>query len=401
MSELAAGLIVAAVVLVALVAFVGTRARPRARPPVAPAPPVAAPPAPPTPPPPAPPVGAPPEAPPVEVVPEAPPEAEAAPVEALPAPPFPPEAAPAPEAPPRPSLAARMRVGLARSRSFLGERLGSVVGRAKLDEEAWEDIEEALIRADVGVAATQRILERLQERRVGPAELRPALREELVAILGNSDRGLRVRDARPSVWLVTGVNGTGKTTTIAKLANRLRNEGRTVVLAAADTFRAAAIDQLGTWAERLGIHMVRHAPGADPGAVTFDAIEYAKARGVEVVIVDTAGRLHTKTNLMEELKKVARVATRADPEAVTEVLLVLDAAVGQNGIAQARAFRDAIDVTGLVLTKLDGTAKGGVVLAVQEELGLPVKAVGIGEKPDDLEQFEPEAFVDALIGDGA
>jgi fused signal recognition particle receptor len=204
------------------------------------------------------------------------------------------------------------------------------------------------------------------------------------------------------VWLVAGVNGTGKTTSIAKLARMLQGEGKTVVLAAADTFRAAAIDQLGTWAERLGVHMIRHAPGADPGAVVFDAVEYALARSIDVVIVDTAGRLHTKSSLMDELKKIRRIAERKGE--VTEALLVLDATVGQNGIAQARTFGEAVQVTGVVLTKLDGSARGGIVVAVQEELGIPVKAVGIGEQMGDLELFDPKAFVDALVevpGDAA
>ncbi|MGH2768259.1 MAG: signal recognition particle-docking protein FtsY [Actinomycetota bacterium] len=288
-------------------------------------------------------------------------------------------------------------MALAKSRSVLGARLAVVIRRERLDEEAWEEIEEALIRADVGVRGTQRILTDLRAKRIGPSGLSQALRDELVGMLGDQDRAMRVREGGPSVWLVTGVNGTGKTTTIAKLAHRLLEEGRSVVLAAADTFRAAAIDQLGVWAERLGVHMVRHAPGADPGAVVFDAVEYAKARSIDVVIVDTAGRLHTKSNLMEELKKVRRVGAK-EPGALTEVLLVLDATVGQNGIAQARSFQEAVDVTGLVLTKLDGTAKGGIVLAVQEELGIPVKAVGTGELLDDLETFEPELFVEALIG---
>ncbi|MEA2500705.1 MAG: fused signal recognition particle receptor, partial [Actinomycetota bacterium] len=218
---------------------------------------------------------------------------------------------------------------------------------------------------------------------------------ELVGILDRTDRTFRFSDKGPSVWLVAGVNGTGKTTSIAKLARLLQEEGKTVVLAAADTFRAAAIDQLGTWAERLNVHMIRHAPGADPGAVVFDAVEYAVARSIDVVIVDTAGRLHTKSPLMDELKKIRRIAERKGE--VTEALLVLDATVGQNGIAQARTFGEAIQVTGVVLTKLDGSARGGIVVAVQEELGIPVKAVGVGEQMTDLELFDPKAFVDALV----
>ncbi len=271
-----------------------------------------------------------------------------------------------------------------------------IVGRGRLDDEAWEDIEEALIRADVGVEATDAILESLRRQHLKPAGLEEALRQELVTILDRTDRSFRLADKAPSVWLVTGVNGTGKTTSIAKLTRMLQEQGHSVVLAAADTFRAAAIDQLGTWAERLGVHMIRHAPGADPGAVVFDAVEYAQARGVDVVLVDTAGRLHTKSPLMEELKKIRRIAERKAQ--VTEALLVLDATVGQNGIAQARTFGEAVEITGVVLTKLDGSARGGIVVAVQEELGIPVKAVGVGEGMNDLELFDPVVFVDALVG---
>ncbi|HWD72597.1 MAG TPA: signal recognition particle-docking protein FtsY [Actinomycetota bacterium] len=377
---------------------------------------VAPPPAPPRPAPEAPPKAppeAPPEAPPAP--PAAPPEAKPAPVEAPPAPaaPAPPaevvEAPPvAPPAPPavepeaRPSVATRFLRGLTRSRTVLGERLGAIMSRGRLDEEAWEDVEEALIRADVGVVATDAILQSLRRQKLKPEELGEALRAELVGILDRTDRTFRFSDKAPSVWLVAGVNGTGKTTSIAKLARMLQGEGKTVVLAAADTFRSAAIDQLGTWAERLGVHMIRHAPGADPGAVVFDAVEYALARSIDVVIVDTAGRLHTKSSLMDELKKIRRIAERKGE--VTEALLVLDATVGQNGIAQARTFGEAVQVTGVVLTKLDGSARGGIVVAVQEELGIPVKAVGIGEQMADLELFDPKAFVDALVavpGDAA
>ena len=373
---------------------------------------VAPPPAPPRPAPEAPPK-APPEAPPGP--PAAPPEAKPAPIEAPPAPgaPAPPaevvEAPPvAPPAPPavepeaKPSVATRFLRSLTRSRTVLGERLGAIMSRGRLDEEAWEDVEEALIRADVGVSATDIILQSLRRQKLKPEELGEALRAELVGILDRTDRTFRFSDKAPSVWLVAGVNGTGKTTSIAKLARMLQGEGRTVVLAAADTFRAAAIDQLGTWAERLGVHMIRHAPGADPGAVVFDAVEYALARSIDVVIVDTAGRLHTKSSLMDELKKIRRIAERKGE--VTEALLVLDATVGQNGIAQARTFGEAVQVTGVVLTKLDGSARGGIVVAVQEELGIPVKAVGIGEQMADLELFDPKAFVDALVavpGDAA
>lgn len=298
--------------------------------------------------------------------------------------------------PPAEVAGARLSRGLLRSRRVLAERLAAVTRRDRLDDEAWDELEEALIRADVGVRTTGRVLERLRAAAPSPGELAAALREELTTALDGRDRALRIDEGRLSVWLVTGVNGVGKTTSIAKLAHRLRGEGRSVALAAADTFRAAAIEQLGAWAERAGVHMVRHAPGADPGAVVFDAIRYAQARGIDVVIIDTAGRLHTKAHLMEELRKIRRVAER-EAGAVAEVLLVLDATVGQNGIAQARTFQAATDVTGVVLTKLDGTAKGGIVVAIQEELGIPVKAVGVGESFDDLQPFDPGAFVDALL----
>jgi fused signal recognition particle receptor len=305
------------------------------------------------------------------------------------------EAPPAVEPEERPSVATRLLRSLTRSRTVLGDRLGAIMSRGRLDEEAWEEVEEALIRADVGVPATDAILESLRRQKLKPEDLGEALRAELVGILDRTDRTFRYSSKGPSVWLVAGVNGTGKTTSIAKLAKMLQDEGKTVVLAAADTFRAAAIDQLGTWADRLGVHMIRHAPGADPGAVVFDAVEYAIARSIDVVIVDTAGRLHTKSPLMDELKKIRRIAERKGE--VTEALLVLDATVGQNGIAQARTFGEAVQVTGVVLTKLDGSARGGIVVAVQEELGIPVKAVGVGEQITDLELFDPKAFVDALV----
>lgn len=295
-----------------------------------------------------------------------------------------------------PVRATRLGKGLERTRAFLAERLSAIAGRDRLGEDEWEEIEEALIRADVGVKAASGIVNRLRDEDVIPAGLEEALQRELAGILDRGDRKLRINQAGPTVWLVAGVNGTGKTTTIAKLAHRFRQKGLTVSLAAADTFRAAAIDQLGEWAGRVGVHMVRHAPGGDPGAVVFDAIEHAKAKSIDILIVDTAGRLHTKTNLMEELKKVRRVAERQAGE-VTEALLVLDATVGQNGISQARVFGDALDLTGVVLTKLDGTARGGIVVAIQEELGIPVKAVGVGESLEDLEDFDPEGFAEALL----
>jgi fused signal recognition particle receptor len=286
--------------------------------------------------------------------------------------------------------------GLARTREFLSAGLQALAGREHVGEEDWDDIEEALIRADVGVKVASRLIERLQSREVTPAQLAGELRRALVEILERGDRQFRFNPSGPSVWLIAGVNGTGKTTTIAKLAYHLGQQGRSVALAAADTFRAAAIDQLGEWANRVGVHMVRHAPGADPGAVVFDALQHAKAKSIDVVMVDTAGRLHTKSHLMEELKKIRRIAQREAGE-VSEALLILDATVGQNGIAQGRVFGEALQLTGVVLTKLDGTARGGVVVAVQEELRIPVKAVGVGESLADLETFDPEKFVEALL----
>lgn len=313
------------------------------------------------------------------------------------------QARPAPPGPPPAPIPAtkessRLAQGLRKTRGALAERLSVLTRRERLDDAAWDDVEEALIRADVGVKATAVVVDILRAQDATPATLYQRLGAQLVVMLSKGDGNLNLREPGPSVWLVTGVNGVGKTTTIAKLAQLQRRQGRTVVLAAADTFRAAAIDQLGAWAERVGVHMVSQAQGADPGAVVFDAVAYAKARSIDLVIVDTAGRLHTKSNLMEELRKIRRVAER-EAGGIAEVLLVLDATVGQNGIAQARVFGEAIDVTGVILTKLDGTARGGIVLAVQEELGIPVKAVGVGEDLDDLEPFVPEDFVSALIGE--
>lgn len=296
--------------------------------------------------------------------------------------------------PPKRGVVSRIGRALSKTRSALGERLSVLSSRDRLTDEDYDEVEEALIRADLGVKAATSVVQALRDGHVSPADLTDALVEQLAGIMSKGEADLRA-GAAPSVWLVTGVNGVGKTTSIAKLANKLKSEGKTVVLAAADTFRAAAIDQLGTWAERLGVHMVKHETGSDPGAVVYDAVQHARAKGVDVVIVDTAGRLHTKTNLMEELKKVRRVAEK--DAGSLEVLLVLDATVGQNGISQARTFQEAIDVDGVILTKLDGTARGGIVVAIQEELGIPVKAIGVGEAVDDLEPFDPKSFAKALI----
>ncbi|MFE5946405.1 signal recognition particle-docking protein FtsY [Streptomyces sp. NPDC056480] len=299
----------------------------------------------------------------------------------------------------------RLRARLARSQNSLGKGLLTLLSREHLDEDTWEEIEETLLTADVGVAPTQELVERLRERvRVlgtrTPEELRALLREELVTLLGpDFDRTVHTESPSdvPGVVMVVGVNGTGKTTTTGKLARVLVADGKSVVLGAADTFRAAAADQLQTWGERVGARTVRGPEGGDPASIAFDAVKEGIAEGADVVLIDTAGRLHTKTGLMDELGKVKRVVEKHGP--LDEILLVLDATTGQNGLIQARVFAEVVDITGIVLTKLDGTAKGGIVVAVQRELGVPVKLVGLGEGPDDLAPFEPGAFVDALIGD--
>jgi len=304
----------------------------------------------------------------------------------------------------------RLRERLARSGSPLGTRLLTVLSRDHLTEDDWDEIEEALLLADVGAGPSAELVERLRERvRVlgvrDPAAVRALLREQLLALVGTDlDRSLAVEPLvsqdgtrRPAVLLVVGVNGTGKTTTVGKLARVLVAEGRTVVLGAADTFRAAAADQLATWGARVGVPTVRSdRDGADPASVAFDAVRSGRASGADVVIVDTAGRLQNKAGLMDELGKIKRVIERE--ATVTEVLLVLDATTGQNGLSQARVFTEVVNVTGIVLTKLDGTAKGGIVVAVQRQLGVPVKLVGLGEGPDDLAPFDPAAFVDGLLG---
>jgi fused signal recognition particle receptor len=296
----------------------------------------------------------------------------------------------------------RLRARLARSQGSLGKGLLALLSRDTLDEEAWEDIETTLITADVGVAPTQELVERLRTRvrveGVTGDQARAILREELVALVDPSlDRTLKVerKDGQPAVVLVVGVNGTGKTTTVGKLARVLVADDKQVVLGAADTFRAAAADQLQTWGERVGVRTVRGPEGGDPASVAFDAVRQGIDESADVVLVDTAGRLHTKTGLMDELGKVKRVIEKAAE--VDEVLLVIDATTGQNGLTQARVFAEVINVTGLVLTKLDGTAKGGIVIAVQRELGVPVKLVGLGEGADDLAPFDAEQFVDALL----
>jgi fused signal recognition particle receptor len=297
----------------------------------------------------------------------------------------------------------RLRQRLAGSQGGLGRGLLGLLSRDRLDEDTWEAIEDALLTADVGVAPTQQLVGNLRTRlRVDGKEAgdpRAVLRDELLQLVDPTmDRRLQVSggDGKPGVVLVVGVNGTGKTTTVGKLARILVAEDRSVVLGAADTFRAAAVDQLATWGERVGVEVVRGPEGGDPASVAFQAVQEGIDRHLDTVLVDTAGRLQNKAGLMDELGKVKRVIEKQAP--VTEVLLVLDATTGQNGLVQARVFSEIVDVTGIVLTKLDGSAKGGIVVAVQRELGVPVKLVGLGEGADDLAPFDPGAFVDALLG---
>ena len=314
----------------------------------------------------------------------------------------PPETAALPPAAP-PTLLDRLADGLTRTRDALKGRLDGVFSRARIDEALFADLEEALLLADVGVGATGRVLARLREdtARMGlsdPVALRARLAAHLVDLLRAPGAGLAPVPADgPLVILVVGVNGGGKTTTIGKLAARYAREGHRVLVGAGDTFRAGAIQQLGAWAERAGADLVARDEGSDPAAVLFDAVAAARARGRDVVICDTAGRLQSRRPLMDELSKVTRVLGRALPGAPHEVLLVLDATIGQNALSQARLFGQAVPLTGLVLTKLDGTARGGVVVAVRQETGLPVKLIGVGVRLDDLRPFDPEAFVDALL----
>ncbi len=306
--------------------------------------------------------------------------------------------------PPSAGRMVRLRARLARSQSGFGSVLLGLLARDTLDDAVWEQIEDTLIAADMGITPTRQIVDELRTKvkvlgTRGPHEVRELLKAELLGQIGaDGDRALRIAHSgdRPAVVLMVGVNGTGKTTTCGKLARSMVGDGRTVLLGAADTFRAAAVDQLQTWGARVGARVVRsEREGADPASVAFQAVRDGIADGVDVVIIDTAGRLHTKTGLMDELGKVKRVIEKQLP--VDEVLLVLDATTGQNGLRQARVFAEVVDVTGIVLTKLDGTAKGGIIVAVQRELGVPVKLVGLGEGPDDLAPFEPETFVDAVL----
>ncbi len=296
----------------------------------------------------------------------------------------------------------KLKAGLAKTKQAVFGRLDAIFrGFSRVDEEMLEELEEVLITADVGVTATEAILEELREKirkekLNEPEKVKTALQEILVAMIGEGE-GLKL-DTVPSVILVIGVNGVGKTTSIAKIANLLKAEGKQVLLAAADTFRAAAIDQLGIWADRVGVELIRHEAGSDPAAVVFDAVSAAKKRNADVVIVDTAGRLHNKKNLMDELAKIDRVIGRELPGASRETLLVLDATTGQNAVHQAKEFKNAAPLTGLILTKLDGTAKGGIVFSIREELGIPAKFICVGEQIDDLQYFSADEFVSALFG---
>jgi fused signal recognition particle receptor len=309
---------------------------------------------------------------------------------------------------PKEQVEEKTEVALARTRRSWFGRIGGILDRGKIDDELWDELEEVLLGADVGYHTTEKILDavkaRVESERIRDAEdVRLLLQEELIAVLERVPlKGALwgedvVTPPRPGVILVVGVNGTGKTTSIGKLAHLYVSEGESVVVGAGDTFRAAAIEQLSTWASQVGAQVVAHKEGSDPSAVAFDTIGAAQSRGAAAAIIDTAGRLHTKFNLMEELRKVRRVIERRDPTAPHEVLLVLDATTGQNALVQAKAFTDAVDVTAIALTKLDGTSKGGIVFAISDELGLPVRFVGTGEGQDDLNPFDPRAFVEALF----
>ncbi len=305
--------------------------------------------------------------------------------------------------PTEPNLLDRLKTGIQKTRSGLVDRIEDVLsGKREIDAELLEELEYTLITADLGIQTVQDILERIRQRidrkqSGDAAEIRGMIREQLLEILRASETPLRIVTVPPAVVMLVGINGAGKTTTIGKLAHRFLGEGRKVLLCAADTFRAAAVEQLEVWAERAGVDVIRQKTGADPSAVVFDALQAAKARAVDYVIIDTAGRLHTKENLMAELEKMRRTCQRVVPGSPHEVWLVLDATTGQNGLEQARKFTESAGVTGILLTKLDGTAKGGVVVAIARDLNLPIRFIGIGEKIDDLLPFEPERFVASLF----
>jgi len=297
----------------------------------------------------------------------------------------------------------RLKRGLTKNRESWVQKLGTIFQTRQWDEESLEAMEESLLAADIGVTASQKLMEIL--RRESPsgtgdlaAEMSSRMQRAMVEILAPSGKaGPAPLSARPWVILFLGVNGVGKTTTIGKIAAQFRDDGKKVLLVAGDTFRAAAIEQLEAWGQRVGVEVIKHRAGADPSAVVFDGVQAAKSRGADVLLIDTAGRLHTKVHLIEELKKIRRVIAREQPDAPHETLLVLDATTGQNGLQQARVFKEATDISGIVLTKLDGTAKGGVIISIQEELGVPVRYIGVGEEVEDLQPFEPARFVQALF----
>jgi fused signal recognition particle receptor len=297
----------------------------------------------------------------------------------------------------------KLRNSLSRTKDQLLGRISQVVGRRKLDDDLIDEIEEILIEADVGVKATSRLIENLRRRAhdagvIEGEDVMVALKQDIATILNRGSQDLFPPEAhKPIVWLITGVNGVGKTTTIGKLATRFASEGRKVLIAACDTFRAAAIDQIAIWAERSGVDIIRSKEGADPAAVAFDAAGAARARGIDVLLVDTAGRLHTKSNLMEELKKINRVVLKAAPDATVLSKLIIDGSTGQNALSQVRVFADAVGCDGLIITKLDGTAKGGVIIAIAEELNVPVDFIGIGETVDDLQRFDARQYAEALF----
>jgi fused signal recognition particle receptor len=292
----------------------------------------------------------------------------------------------------------RLRKGLSKTQTGLFGKLDGVLSRNEIDQETWDEFEESLISSDIGVGTTMKLREIISSSNLtNPAEIKNALKCEILNILKSAEGQITEFNSKPTVVMVAGVNGVGKTTTIGKLANKFISQGNKVMVAAADTFRAAAVEQLEVWSQRVGSEFIKGSPGADPSAVAFDAIQASQARGMDLLIVDTAGRLHTKTNLMDELKKIKRILGREISDSPHEVLIVLDATTGQNAVQQAKSFNEAIEVSGIVLTKLDGTAKGGVIIAIADELNIPVKYIGIGEALEDLREFNAEEFVEALF----